>query len=288
VGAALTATSVGISARVFGDLRALATVEARTVLGAAVADDVIGLIILTVVVRLVEVGSVSPSEVAVVVVVAIGFLVVSLLVGVRMVPPLFGLISRHGRSAGTMVALALAFALAFALAVAELASAAKLAPVIGAFVAGVALARSPVSDRVRRELAPVGHLFVPVFFLQIGIDTDIGQFIEPSVLGIAGVLLIIAVGGKLVSAVGMFSAPGDRVLVGIGMMPRGEVGLIFAAIGLRQGVFGEDIYAALLLVVLVTTLLTRRCSVLASCRFAGLRHRSAGPSVRSRREVGCG
>ena len=252
VGAALTATSVGISARVFGDLRALATVEARTVLGAAVADDVIGLIILTVVVRLVEAGSVSATEVGGVVIVAIGFLVISLGVGVRLVPPLFAMIGRSSRSAGTLVALALAFALA----IAELADAAKLAPIVGAFVAGVSLARSPVADRVRRELAPVGHLFVPVFFLQIGIDTDVGQFFQPSVLGIAGVLLVVAILGKLVSAVGLVGAPGDRLLVGVGMIPRGEVGLIFATIGLRQGVFGDDIYAALLLVVLVTTLLT--------------------------------
>ena len=111
----------------------------------------------------------------------------------------------------------------------------KLAPIVGAFVAGLALGRSNSSDRIRRELQPVGHLFIPVFFLTIGIDVDVAQFAKPSVLGLAAVLLVIAVAGKLASAAGLIGAPGDRLLVGIGMIPRGEVGLIFATIGLSAG-----------------------------------------------------
>src|SRR5205814_1105256 len=127
VGAALTATSVGITARVFGDLRALATVEARTVLGAAVADDVMGLVILTVVVRLVTEGHVSLLRVASVVGVGVGFLVVTSVLGVRLAPPLFAFVARASRSSGTLVAVAIAFTLA----ISELASAAKLAPIVG-------------------------------------------------------------------------------------------------------------------------------------------------------------
>ncbi len=252
VGAALTATSVGITARVFGDLKVLATVEARTVLGAAVADDVIGLVILTVVVRLVTAGSVSVIDVGQVIAVALAFLVGSILIGLWVVPPTFGWLDRHARSAGTLVPLALVFTLALA----ELANVAKLAPIVGAFVAGVVLSRSQVSERVRRELTPVGHLFIPVFFLQIGIDADIGQFARPAVLALAAALLAVAVVGKLVSPLGMLGSRGDRVLVGLAMIPRGEVGLIFATIGLQQHVFGENIYASVLLVVLATTLLT--------------------------------
>ncbi len=251
VGAALTATSVGITARVFNDLSALATVEARTVLGAAVADDVIGLVILTVVVKVVSGDSVSALSVVGVVVLAIGFLVITTVVGVRVAPPVFALVQQHSRSAGTLVGLALAFTLG----VAELAQAAGLAPIVGAFVAGISLSRCRAADRIRRDLAPVGHLFVPVFFLQIGIDADLGRFADPTVLSLAAALLAVGVIGKLVAAAGLFGR-GDRLLVGIGMIPRGEVGLIFAAIGLRQHVFGEDVYAALLLVVLATTLLT--------------------------------
>ncbi|MGH9262405.1 MAG: cation:proton antiporter, partial [Acidimicrobiales bacterium] len=252
VGAALTATSVGITARVFGDLRALATTEARTVLGAAVADDVMGLVVLTVVVRLVTEGSVSALSVAGIVAVAVGFLVVGSVVGLRVTGPLFGLVERVSRSTGTMVALALAFTLAFA----RLADAARLAPIIGAFIAGIALSRSDQAPTIRRELAPVGHLFIPVFFLQIGIDVEIGAFAEPAVLRDAALLLVAAVVGKLVSPLGAIGAPGDKVLIGLGMLPRGEVGLIFATIGLQSGVLGADLYAALLLVVLVTTLAT--------------------------------
>ena len=252
VGAALTATSVGITARVLGDLKALAMVESRTVLGAAVADDVIGLVILTVVVRLATSGSVSALSVLWIVFVAVAFLAVTAYVGVRFVPGFFDWIARQSRSSGTLVAIALAFTLA----IAELANEAKLAPIVGAFVAGLALGRSNSSDRIRRELQPVGHLFIPVFFLTIGIEVDVAQFAKPSVLAIAGVLFVIAVAGKLAAGVGMIGSPGDRILVGIGMIPRGEVGLIFATIGLSQAIIGQRDYAAILLVVLLTTLAT--------------------------------
>jgi len=252
MGAALTATSVGITARVLGDLRALSRVEARTVLGAAVADDVLGLVILTVVVRIVSAGSVSPATVVGVVVAALGFLVVTTGVGIRLAPRLFELVQRLSRSPGTLVAVVLAFTLA----VAELASAARLATIVGAFVAGLTLSRSVHSDRIRRDLTPLGHVFIPVFFLQIGIDTDVASLVRPRVLLVAAALLVVAVLGKVVSGAALLGSPGDKLLVGLGMLPRGEVGLIFAGIGLREGVLNADLYAALLLVVLVTTLVT--------------------------------
>ncbi len=253
LGAALTATSVGITARVFGDLRALASREAQTVLGAAVADDVIGLIVLTVVVRLVTgSGSVSVGSVGVVVLVAVAFLVVCTALGLWLVPRVLAFIDRKARSNSTMFALALAFALG----VSQLATVAKLAPIIGAFVAGMALGRSPSSARIQRELTPVGHLFIPVFFLQIGIAVDVSTFGKIRVLGIALALTAIAIGGKLVAGWAIRGTTSSKLLIGIGMLPRGEVGLIFAAIGLREGVFDNDLYASLLLTVLVTTLIT--------------------------------
>ena len=125
---------------------------------------------------------------------------------------------------------------AFTLAFAELAHLADLAPIIGAFVAGLALARTSSADRIRGELAPIGHLLVPVFFLQIGIDADIQAMADWKVLGIAAALLVIAVLGKLAGR--RRSASGVRATgcsSGIGMIPRGEVGLIFATLGLREG-----------------------------------------------------
>ncbi len=272
IGAALTATSVGITARVFGDLRALATTEARIVLGAAVADDVMGLMVLTVVVRLVTEGSVSAVSVTGILIVAVAFLVLGGLVGLRVAPPLFDLVERASRSTGTLVALALAFTLGFA----ELADVAQLAPIVGAFVAGIALSRSAQAERIGRELAPVGHLFIPVFFLQIGIDAKIEAFGRGAVLRDAALLLAVAVVGKLVSPLGAWGAAGDKPLIGLGMLPRGEVGLIFATIGLQNGVLDDDLYAALLLVVLVTTLTTPQ---LLKLRYSKLRRRAREAAV---------
>ncbi len=265
IGAALTATSVGITARVFGDLRALATTEARIVLGAAVADDVMGLVVLTVVVRIVTGGSVSALSVGGIVLLAVAFLGVGGIVGVRAAPRLFGFVDRCSRSTGTVVVVGLAFALAFA----QLASAAHLAPIVGAFVAGIALSGSAQSDHIRRELAPVGHIFIPVFFLQIGIDAQVGAFAHGAVLRDAALLLVVATVGKIVAAVGTVGTRCDKVLVGLGMLPRGEVGLIFATIGLDAGILSPDLYAALLLVVLVTTLATPQ---LLKIRYARVRH----------------
>ena len=170
VGAALTATSVGITARVFGDLRALASVEARTVLGAAVADDVLGLVILTVVTRIVTEGCVSALGIVKVTVVAVGFVVVATCVGLRVRA---AALRRGSGATAARRARSWCSRFAFTLAFAEFADPAELAPIVGAFVAGLALARTSSADRIRSDLAPVGHLLVPVFFLQIGIDADI-------------------------------------------------------------------------------------------------------------------
>lgn len=215
VGAALTATSVGITARVFGDLRALSTVEARTVLGAAVADDVLGLVILTVVVRIVSTGSVSIAGIGAVVAVALGFLIVSGGAGIRLAPRLFQLLDDKARSAGLLVVAALAFTLLFS----ELATFAKLAPIIGAFVAGLSLGRSRQAERIRRDLSPISHVLVPVFFVSIGIDVDVRQLIDPTVLGLAFGLLVVAALGKIVAAFLAPGAKGDRWLIGLGMLP---------------------------------------------------------------------
>lgn len=252
VGAALTATSVGITARVFGDLRALATTEARVVLGAAVADDVLGLLILTVVVKIVTGGDVDAFSILGTIGAAIGFLVVATVVGVALVPAGFRIVERWSRSSATIVVAALAFVLALS----WMAEWAKLAPIIGAFVAGLAIGRSEQHARVEREFGSVANVLIPIFFVQIGIDADVAAMARPAVLGLAIALLVVGVVAKLIAAAGIGALRVDRLLVGIGMIPRGEVGLIFASIGLAEGVLGDDQYAALLIVVLVSTLMT--------------------------------
>ncbi len=252
VGAALTATSVGITARVFGDLRALATTEARIVLGAAVADDVLGLVILTVVVKIVTGGSVGVGTIASTLGLAVLFLVATGVVGLAVVPRALDVIHRRASSPATVTIAALLLMLGFA----ELADAAKLAFIIGAFMAGISLGASHHHERVARDLGAAGNIFIPVFFAQIGINADLDAMVKPEVLGIAAVLSVVAVIGKLAAALGTVGTRADRLLVGLGMIPRGEVGLIFASIGLTNGVLDGDQYGALLIVVLFTTVAT--------------------------------
>ena len=250
-GAALTATSVGITARVFGDLRALASIEARIVLGAAVADDVLGLIILTVVVKVVTDGSVGPMVVVETIGLAVAFLIGTGLVGVLAVPRIFGAIHRRATSSATLVVAAFALMLGFA----ALADLAKLAFIIGAFMAGLALGRTHQHERIASDLGAVANVFIPVFFLSIGINADLEAMAKPAVLGLAAAMTVVAIGGKFVSAFGVGRRV-DRILIGVGMIPRGEVGLIFASIGLSNGVLDGDQYGALLIVILVTTVIT--------------------------------
>ena len=252
LGAALAATSVGITARVFGDLRALSSTESRIVLGAAVADDVLGLIILTVVTRIVKDGSVDIASVFGTVALAVAFLTVSGIVGMFVIPRLFGAIGSRAASPATIGVLAGAAAFGFAAA----ADAANLAPIIGAFMAGIALGKVPQHDRVAREFSVLGNLLIPIFFLQIGIDTDVTKFFQTHVLWVATVLTVIAIASKMLASIGAVGTTADKLIIGIGMIPRGEVGLIFAAIGLQIGIFDEDLYVAVLLVVLITTVIT--------------------------------
>lgn len=252
IGAALTATSVGITARVLGDLRALALRESRIVLGAAVADDVLGLVILTVVVKVVTEGSISAGVVLETIGLAVGFLLLTGLLAIYVIPRAFTRIDRLAKSSTSIVSIAFALTLAFSL----LANQAKLAFIIGAFMAGLAVGRSTQHERIAEGLNPLGHIFIPVFFASIGINADLDAMFKPSVLALASVLTVVAIVGKLIAGIGIGRSSGDKLLIGIGMIPRGEVGLIFASIGLSKGVLDDELYGALLLMVLVTTLLT--------------------------------
>ncbi|MDA2967056.1 MAG: cation:proton antiporter [Actinomycetota bacterium] len=252
IGATLTATSVGITARVLGDLRALALRESRIVLGAAVADDVLGLVILTVIVKVVTEGSISAGVVLETIGLAVGFLLITGLLAIYVIPRLFTRIDRLAKSTTTIVSIAFALTLAFSL----LANQAKLAFIIGAFMAGLAVGRSPQHERIAEGLNPLGHIFIPVFFASIGINADLEAMFRPSVLALAVSLTVVAIIGKLAAGLGIGRSGGDKLLVGIGMMPRGEVGLIFASIGLSKGILDDELYGALLLMVLVTTVIT--------------------------------
>ena len=146
-------------------------------------------------------------------------------------------------------------ALVVVLGFAVLADAAQLAFIIGAFIAGLAIGGSDQHERIAGDLNSVGGVLIPIFFVLIGVHADLAAMLRPSVLLDAAVLLAIAVAGKLLSAYGAAGTRSDRLVIGIGMVPRGEVGLIFASIGLVQGVLDDELYGALLLVVLLTTVI---------------------------------
>ena len=269
--AGITATSVGITARVFSDLRALASTEARIVLGAAVADDVAGLVILAIVVGAESASGLAVGSLASTISIALGFLVAATVVGVLLVPTIIGRAARLSRTDGTPMILALVVALALA----GTSSSVKLAPVVGAFVAGLAVGPSTRKEDIQRRISPIGHVLIPLFFLQIGVDLDAKALGQPRVLWIAAVLSVLAVAGKVVAGLGVKRGRADRLLVGIAMVPRGEVGLIFASIGLAQGFLDAEAHSILVVVVMVTTVIS---PALMRRRMGGLR-RAAVPSA---------
>jgi Na+:H+ antiporter len=250
----LTATSVAVTARTFAEMRSLGSPTARIVLGAAVLDDVLGLVVLTVTSRAATAGGSGVAGMAalfVAILPAAAFLAVAVILGRRAIPHALERLSARSRTEGTILALGLATALAFAAG----AWATGLAPIVGAFVAGTAVAQNRVASDLHVRLTPLGHVFVPLFFLGVGIQLDPRVFADPSALGLVALLSVIAVLGKLVSGVGATRDAGDRVAVGIAMIPRGEVGLVFAGVGLSSGVLDADHYAALVGVVLLTSVL---------------------------------
>jgi Kef-type K+ transport system membrane component KefB len=255
VAATLTATSVGISARVLTDLKCLHTVEARLVLGAAVIDDVLGLVILGVVSGVAAGAGASVLGVARTLAVAVGFVVVVVAVGLAVAPRLFGLVDRM-RVRGVLLVCAFAFLLLLA----ALAARAGSALILGAFAAGIILAGTKQSKRIEERMKPVADIFTPVFFLSIGAAVDLRAWnpFDPAarqVLMIGGVLFVIAVAGKLASGWAVPWLRLNRWVVGIGMVPRGEVGLIFAQIGLTVGILSARLFNAILLMVIATTLI---------------------------------
>jgi Kef-type K+ transport system membrane component KefB len=253
VGAALTATSVGITARVLSDLSQLGSTEGRIIIGAAVIDDVLGLVILTVVSGIAAGGSVSPYSVARILAVAVGFLVVAIAVGGWVAPRLFRPISRMKDSyAVPIIALAIAFALA---AVADLAGSALI---MGAFAAGIILARTEQANAIEHRVRPVGALLTPIFFVSVGSSLDI-NLLNPMRPG-GSQLLLVALGLTILAILGKvaagYAAPWvkfRRLAVGVGMVPRGEVGLIFADVGRRSGLLTDDVFSVVLLMVMGTT-----------------------------------
>ncbi len=268
IGATLCATSVGITARVLKDLGKLDTDESRIVLGAAVIDDVMGLIVLAVVTGAIAATnaggeSISALDVLVIVVKAVAFFVGAIGIGLYASPQLFKLASKL-RGGGLLLttSIALCFLLSY------LAAVIGLAPIVGAFSAGLILDEVHYQDFLDRGehtidelIKPIASFLVPLFFVLMGIKVDLATFGQVGILGFAAVLTLAAILGKQACSLGVVQRGINRIAVGIGMIPRGEVGLIFAGIGTTLFVAGERVispptYSAVVIMVIVTTLFT--------------------------------
>jgi len=267
LGATLTATSVGITARVLKDIGRARTREARIILGAAVIDDVIGLVILAVVGSVIAAAStgtsVSLGGAGFVMAKALLFLVAAFSIGAFLSPRLFSVASRlQGRGVLLTVALAVCFTLAY------VASVIGLAPIVGAYAGGLILEEAHYRDfldrgehRLEELVRPISMFLVPVFFVVMGMRVQLWTLTQPGAFGLAALLIVAAVVGKQACALGGLGAGLDHVAIGIGMIPRGEVGLIFANIGLGLTLHGERIldermFSAIVVAVMATTLVT--------------------------------
>jgi Kef-type K+ transport system membrane component KefB len=267
LGATLTATSVGITARVLKDLGKTRSAEARVILGAAVIDDVLGLVILAVVAGVIQAAdqgtSLSLGATGLVVLKAGAFLAGALVIGVALSPRLFAGASRL-RGRGVLLATALVFCFVLA----YLASAIGLAAIVGAYAAGLILEdvhwrefTSRGEQRLEVLIQPIASFLVPVFFVLMGMRVQLNAFGQPEVLGLAVLLTLAAIAGKQACSLGALGRGLDRLSIGIGMIPRGEVGLIFASIGMTLTLHGERIvdagvYSAVVIMVIVTTMVT--------------------------------
>ncbi len=272
IGATLCATSVGITARVLKDIGALQSREARIILGAAVIDDVLGLLVLAVVAGAIKAETagevLSLWQVSIIALKAFAFLIGAILCGRYLVPRLF---QQAGRLETRGVLLALAIAFCFLLA--WLAALVGLAPIVGAFAAGLVLDKAHFEsfrDRgdhhLEELLQPISALLAPIFFVLMGMKVDLRYFARWELLGFAAALTLVAIIGKQVCSLAVLERQVNRLAVGIGMVPRGEVGLIFAGIGaslmLPNSAGQSDpaidaaTFGAVVLMVIITTLLT--------------------------------
>ncbi len=270
IGATLCATSVGITARVLKDLSRINSSEGKIILGAAVIDDIMGLIVLSVVTGLIatagsvgEASGVASITILWVVLKAVGFITGALIIGSYLVPRIlsFGL---RIRTTGVLLSIALTtcFLLAF------LAEKIGLSAIVGAFAAGLLMDKvyyKQYMDRGEHDLGelihPIAVFLVPIFFVRMGMLVDLQTFVDPSILGFALILTIAAIIGKQACSLGVWKQGVNKIAVGLGMIPRGEVGLIFAKIGAgltigTVSVVSPSTYSAVVIMVIVTTLVT--------------------------------
>ncbi len=253
-GAALTATSIGITAKVLSELGKLASSEGQIIIGAAVMDDVLGIIVLAVVASLARDGEVQIANVLYLIVSAAVFLVGSIWLG-RLLAPFFVTLVNEMKTRGQLLLTSLTFVFILS----YVAAAVNLESILGAFAAGLILAETEKQSELEEQVIPIADMLVPIFFVVVGARTDV-SVLNPFVaenregLIIAAFLVVVAILGKVVTGFSVFGKPGiNRLAIGVGMVPRGEVGLVFASVGSASGVLSNSLNAAIIVMVILTT-----------------------------------
>jgi Kef-type K+ transport system membrane component KefB len=255
-GAALTATSIGITSKVLSELGHLKSKEGQIIVGAAVIDDVLGIIVLAVVASLAKTGEVDILNVVYLILSASIFLLGSILLG-KFFNKTFVAIADKLQTRGQLVIPALSFAFFMAF----VANAIHLEAILGAFAAGLVLDETDKRKELDKQVVPIADILVPIFFVTVGARADLGVLNPTNAdnrtgLIIAAFLIVVAIVGKVVTGWSVFGQPQlNRLAIGVGMIPRGEVGLVFAGIGSASGVLDKPLEAAIITMVILTTFL---------------------------------
>ncbi len=255
-GAALTATSIGITAKVLAEIQRLNSKEGQIIIGAAVLDDVLGIIVLAVVASLAKTGEIEILNVLYLIGGATVFLVGSIFLG-RLLSPYFVILVEKMRTRGQLILSSLTFAFVLS----YIAAAIQLEAILGAFAAGLILAETDKRKEIEEQVIPIADMLVPVFFVTVGARTDL-SVLNPAVpsnregLVIAAFLIVVAIVGKVLAGFTVFGKDKlNRLAIGVGMVPRGEVGLVFAGVGSASGVLSDSLDAAIIAMVILTTFL---------------------------------
>jgi Kef-type K+ transport system membrane component KefB len=254
--AALTATSIGITAKVLSQIGRINTPEGQIIIGAAILDDILGLIVLAVVSGLGQTGKIDVGGIFYLIITATMFLVGAILIG-RAITPLLAKIVDSLQTRGQLIVVSLIFAFTLA----YIATAIHLEGILGSFAAGLVLAETEKREGIVTDLTPLADAVVPIFFVVVGARTDLSVLnpIDPTNregLLIALFLIVVAVLGKVVTGFVVFGKPNiNRLAIGVGMIPRGEVGLIFVSVGATSGLLPPATQAGVVVMVIFTTFL---------------------------------
>ena len=253
-GAALTATSIGITAKVLAEIGQLTSKEGQIIIGAAVLDDVLGIIVLAVVASLAKTGEVQISNIIYLIISAGVFLIGSIFIGRFLSPYLVGLVNQM-KTRGQLLLTSLIFAFILS----YIAAVINLEAILGAFAAGLILAETEKRKELEEQIIPLADFFVPIFFVCVGAKTDL-SVLNPAVesnregLIIATFLIVVAILGKVITGFTVFGQDNlNKIAIGVGMIPRGEVGLVFVSVGAASGALSDSTEAAIIMMVILTT-----------------------------------